>query len=43
VAAFSPADHHFFEEDRFLAGMEVAFAASEAHADAVILLGAPAT
>ena len=43
VAAFFPTDHHFFEEERFLAGMELAFAAAEAHSDTVILMGAPAT
>jgi mannose-1-phosphate guanylyltransferase len=40
--AFFPSDHHYSDENKFLAGAELAFLATEAHPDCVVLLGAPA-
>jgi mannose-1-phosphate guanylyltransferase len=41
VAGIFPSDHHYTEEERFLAGIDVAFEAAEAH-PSVILMGAAA-
>jgi mannose-1-phosphate guanylyltransferase len=42
VVAFFPSDHHYAEEERFLAGLDLAYGAAEADPLSVILLGAAA-
>ena len=41
VVGIFPSDHHYTEEERFLAGIDLAFAGAEAHSS-VVLMGAAA-
>ena len=42
VIGFFPSDHHYAEEERFMAGVDLAFTAAESNPDTVILLGVAA-
>jgi mannose-1-phosphate guanylyltransferase len=42
VVGFFPSDHHYADEDKFMAGVELAFAAAESNPERVILLGVAA-
>jgi mannose-1-phosphate guanylyltransferase len=43
VVAFFPSDHHYSDESKFMAGVELAFGMAEAARETVIALGAAAT
>jgi mannose-1-phosphate guanylyltransferase len=42
VVGFFPSDHHYTEEDRFMSGVDLAFAAAESNPESVLLLGVAA-
>lgn len=42
VVALFPVDHHYSDDDNFLAGVEFAFRAAESNAHSIVLLTAPA-
>jgi len=42
MVALFPSDHHYLDERKFMAGVELAFAGADADPESVILLGAPA-
>lgn len=42
VVGFFPSDHHYTEEERFMRGVELAFAAADSNPESVILLGVAA-
>jgi mannose-1-phosphate guanylyltransferase len=43
VVAFFPSDHHYADEEKFMAGVDLAFRMAETDPEAIILLGAAAT
>lgn len=43
VVAFFPSDHHYRDEDNFLAGVDLAFGCAEKNRDSVVLIAAPAS
>jgi len=42
VVAFFPSDHHYSDEDSFMAGVELAFGCAEKKPDSIMLVAAPA-